>query len=218
MKALLVLLALAMMLTGGTEWLRQADPFRGQLAAYTTEIEGRTPAQRRNIAEAARILDGNVVEPGDVFSFNAAVGPRTEGRGYVPAPAFLEREVVQSIGGGICQVASTLYGAILRAGLPITARVPHDRLVRSVPAGSDATVWYGKADLAFRNDRKGPVRLRARVRADRLVVAVEGRPLGPPVVVERETLPPPDRDRVRVRMWRLAGGARELLSDDVYRK
>ncbi|MBM3270448.1 MAG: VanW family protein [Candidatus Sericytochromatia bacterium] len=194
------------------------DPFRDTLGAYSTDLAPRTAEQRRNIGEGARRLDRVEIEPGGAFSFNRAVGPRTLARGFVPATAFLEGARTESSGGGICQVSSTLYNAALAAGMTIEARVPHDRLVESVPAGADATVWYGKADLAFRNGLGGPVRILARADGDRLTIAIRGVRQGPAPAIVRQELPPPRPGTVQMLTWRVTGARRELISQDVYRR
>ncbi len=198
--------------------LRLLDPFRATLGTYSTDLGPRTAAQRRNIAEGARRLDGSEVEPGASFSFNRTVGPRVLSRGFVPATAFLEGARLESVGGGICQVSSTLYNAALAADLKITARVPHDRVVSSVPPGADATVWYGKADLAFLNTAGRPIKIQARTDQDRLTIAILGRRDGPAAVVVRQELPPPRPGTVQMLTWRVVGSRRELISDDVYRR
>ncbi|MBM3274052.1 MAG: VanW family protein, partial [Candidatus Sericytochromatia bacterium] len=144
----LVLAGSTIAIAAATAWLSATAPYRAALGAYTTDLAARTPDQRINIVEASGRLDGAEIDPGATFSFNARVGPRTEPRGFVAAPAYLEGLRHASVGGGICQVSSTAYNAALVAGLPIHQRVAHDRLVRSVAPGADATVWYGKADLA----------------------------------------------------------------------
>lgn len=163
---------LATALLAFTIWLNR--PFQAELGVYRTSLADRTAAQRQNIQQAALALDGWVIEPGESFSFNRGVGPRTPERGYRAAPAFMERDLVTSVGGGICQVSSTLYNAAALAGLPIVERHPHFRRVASVPPGRDATVWYGMTDLRFRNAGAHPVRLTLRVADEVLTAAVEG--------------------------------------------
>lgn len=153
-------------------WMNR--PFQAELGAYRTSLAERSEAQRQNIWQAARALDGVVIEPGATFSFNEVVGPRTPERGYRQAPAFMERDLVTSVGGGICQVSSTLYNAAVLAGLQVVERHPHFRRVASVPAGRDATVWYGMADLRLANVGARPLRLAARVADEALMVVVAG--------------------------------------------
>lgn len=154
--------------------LRLASPFHDLLGAFSTSLDGRSAAQRHNIEVAARALDGATIEPGQRWSFNRAVGPRTLARGYRQAEALMEQELVHSVGGGICQLSSTLYNAGLAAGLQVVQRVPHRWTVRSVPPGRDATVWYGKTDLVLRNPWPRPVQLRLRLADARLAAEVWG--------------------------------------------
>jgi vancomycin resistance protein YoaR len=213
----LILASAAFAIAGSTAWLSATAPYRATLGAYTTDLAGRTREQRINIAEASRRLDGAEIEPGETLSFNAQVGPRTEPRGFVAAPAYLEGMRHPSVGGGICQLSSTAYNAALVAGLPIRQRVAHDRLVRSVAPGADATVWYGKADLAIGNDSGDPVRIRSVVTGDRLTVTIQGRPGRLPGKIVRERVLPLRPETVRIQTWRLAGDRRVLVADDTYR-
>lgn len=193
-------------------WLHLHAPFRERLSDFSTSLSERTPAQRHNIRLAARALDGAVIEPGALFSFNAAVGPRTLARGYRRAEALMEGEMVSSIGGGICQVSSTLYNAALLAAFQVVRRAPHLHAVRSVPPGRDATVWYGKTDLVVRNSRPHPVRLGVQVQGERMVTEVWGtRQPGEAVEVAVQVLdrlPPPLRYTYDVRVFR---GRRAIL-------
>lgn len=164
--------ALVLGALGTTLWLNR--PFQVELASYHTSLVDRTEAQRHNIRQAAMALDGVVIEPGETFSFNETVGPRTPERGFREAPAFMERDLVTSIGGGICQVSSTLYNAVALAGLSIVERHAHSHRVASVPPGRDATVWYGMNDLKFMNSQKLPIQLSIRTTNDKLKIGING--------------------------------------------
>lgn len=200
-------------------WARR--PYQAELGAFRTGLSERTEAQRANIARAARAIDGAVIEPGEVWSFNARVGPRTPERGYRLAPAYLERDLTHSVGGGICQVSSTLYNAAALGGLQIVERHPHLRQVSSVPPGRDATVWYGRADLRLANPGPAPVRLEARVADEALWVRVRGDHAGARSI-RLETAPleasrPGTRAFRTVRLVSGAGASRaEVLSVDAY--
>lgn len=147
----------------------------GVVGAVVSDLAPRTPEQRENLRLASQALDGLRVGPGESVSFNRVVGPRTLERGYRPAPAFLEAEEAESVGGGICQLSSTLYAAVLAGGFPVLERVAHRYRIHSVPPGRDATVWYGKADLVWKNDLSGPVVVEAKVRGDRLFLRLLGK-------------------------------------------
>jgi vancomycin resistance protein YoaR len=166
----LIIAALLAVTAGGVGALEWRHRQEAPLAALTTDLSQRTATQRTNIAQAAMALEGVRVPAGTVFSFNAAVGPRMPERGYLDALALMEGTRIRSVGGGICQVSSTLYGAAKRAGCTIVRRVPHRGQVLSVPPGEDATVWYGGADLQWRPPVD--VTVHAAIRGDKLVVSI----------------------------------------------
>ena len=170
-EVMLLAVPLVCLLSAGTILAYENRPFQDLLSHYTTSVAERSPAQRQNIKNAARRLDGAVVAAGEEFSFNTVVGPRTIERGFAEANAFMEGERTRSLGGGICQVSSTLYAALQETTLPILKRVPHVAVVSSVPPGRDAAVWYGQADLAFKNTFSRPVQLK--VQADDLALRIE---------------------------------------------
>lgn len=121
----------------------------GVLASYHTQY---TPGNRgHNITLAAGKLNGTLVKPNDIFSFNDTVGLRTAAAGYKVAGVILDGQLADGIGGGVCQVSSTLYNAILLAGLTPTARTSHALPSAYCPPGLDATVADGQIDLQFRN-------------------------------------------------------------------
>lgn len=197
-------------------WLRGQAPFQERLAAFATPLAGRSPAQLANISLALRALDGAWVPPGGRFSFNGVVGPRSIERGYQEAPAFMERGLSLSVGGGVCQVSSTLYAALQSTRLPILERHAHARLVASVPPGRDAAVWYGLADLAFQNSSPAALRLKAWADARFCHVELWGegaKALG--AQVRLQTKPGPQGGRV-VSVLRREGGQERLLSRDRY--
>jgi len=163
---------LLVLILGVGAWCRR--PFQSELGMFRTSLAERSPEQRDNIQRAATALDGAVLEPGAEWSFNRQVGPRTPERGYCKAPAFLDQDLTESVGGGICQVSSTVYNAAALSGLGIMERHPHQRRVQSVPPGRDATVWYGKSDLRLLNQTDAPVRLSARVEDEMLTVRFWG--------------------------------------------
>lgn len=171
-RAWWLIVPLIVSILGIGAWARR--PYQAELGMFRTSLIERSPEQRDNIQAAAAALDGAVLEPGVEWSFNRHVGPRTPERGYRNAPAFLEQDVTESVGGGICQVSSTAYNAAVLAGLTVVERHAHARRVRSVPPGRDATVWYGKADLRLRNATGAPVRLSARLADGALTVRVLG--------------------------------------------
>jgi vancomycin resistance protein YoaR len=150
-------------------------PFSSRLYAYVTDLSPRTPEQRRNILKAAASLQDRVLQPGEIFSFNAAAGPYTAERGYFPERSIRGKEMIRSAGGGVCQVASTLFNAAEAAGLTILERSTHSQKVTSVPVGRDATVAFGVADLKFSNGYHLPIKLVSRERGNHLLIEIWGK-------------------------------------------
>lgn len=149
-------------------------PFSKVLVSRTVSLRPLSYEQQNNLYQAAQRIDGQIIKPGQVFSFNAIVGPRTGNRGYQPAPSYLGAETPSTIGGGICLLSSCLYQTALTAGLKIIERVPHLRTVKTVPPGFDATVWYGRADLRFENNTAEPIEIRTSTSASQLKVELRG--------------------------------------------
>jgi vancomycin resistance protein VanW len=128
---------------------------------FSTSLSGRSPAQIHNAARAARDLEEVIIPPGGGFSFNDHVGSRDGKKGYELAPMINEKGYLKDIpGGGICQLATTIYNAALYAGLEIVERHPHSRAVFYVPPGRDATIATWRKDLKLRNPHMVPVMLR----------------------------------------------------------
>ncbi|MHB9148817.1 MAG: VanW family protein [Thermoleophilia bacterium] len=125
---------------------------RREIASFTTYFSPTSLARVNNIRQVAQILDGYVVRPGETFSFNRAVGPRTRAAGFDEAPVIRDGVLTPGVGGGICQVSTTLFNAVFFAGLPVVERKPHSFYIDHYPVGRDATVSYGATDLRFRND------------------------------------------------------------------
>jgi vancomycin resistance protein YoaR len=143
------------------------------LSTFSTRLSG-SANRVHNIRLACRPLDGFVLLPGEVFSYNEVVGPRSVAAGYREAPVIVRGELDTGIGGGICQVSSTLYNAVLLADLAIVRRAHHAFPVNYLPAGRDATVAYGTIDFRFRNSLSNPVAIEARVEGGRVVLRVLG--------------------------------------------
>jgi vancomycin resistance protein YoaR len=102
----------------------------------------------------ADFIDGTIVKPGERFSFNQVVGPRTSERGFLEGQMIIGSLVLPSIGGGVCQTATTLFNDAFELGLPILARTNHNLYLSHYPMGRDATVSWGGPDFQFRNDMK----------------------------------------------------------------
>lgn len=127
-----------------------------------------------NISVAAGALNGLLVKPGEVVSFNEIVGPRSTEAGYKTAPMIINNEFVDAVGGGVCQVSTTLYNAVLLTGLEVVERRNHSLPVDYVPAGRDATVVYGGSDFKFRNSTDKYLHIRTSVNRNRLTVKIYG--------------------------------------------
>ena len=132
--------------------------FRDVLGQAQTKVGG-TSARKSNVQLSAAAINEYVLNAGEVFSYNEAVGQRTAARGYKPAPAYVQGETVDEIGGGICQTSSTLYLACLRSNLEITERYAHRYIPSYIPAGMDATVSWGGPDYKFTNNTDYPIKI-----------------------------------------------------------
>ena len=134
-----------------------------QIGHYTTFFNSGNKERSMNIKLASEAINNQVVFPGETFSFNKVVGKRTKEKGYMRAPVIVKGELSEDIGGGICQISSTLYNAVDNAGITITERYSHSKRVPYVPSGRDATVsWYGP-DFRFTNKYNQPVLIRSKV-------------------------------------------------------
>lgn len=139
---------------------------------YVTYFNSRNKERSHNIFLAAEGINNQVVFPGETFSFNQRVGNRTKEKGYLPAPIIVKGELSEGIGGGICQVSSTLFNAVDRSGLRILQRYSHSKRVPYVPPGRDATVsWYGP-DFSFKNEYNQPILIRAKVQSGMMIVLI----------------------------------------------
>ena len=148
--------------------LHYTDPEIADEDAYFQDVLGHceTPHgdnenRNGNLRKACGMLDGLVLQPGQELSYNEALGPRTKELGWLPAPAYSGTKLVDSPGGGICQVSSTLYLASVYSELTIVERHNHGYPVSYIPLGMDATVSWGFADLKIRNDSPMPVKIQA---------------------------------------------------------
>ncbi|MGD7407579.1 VanW family protein, partial [Ralstonia pseudosolanacearum] len=129
------------------------DAFPDELASYSTNYSSSGASRSNNIALATSKINGTVLMPGETFSYNGIVGRRTKEAGFQEAGAYSNGQVVNEVGGGICQVSSTLYNAVLRSNLEVTDRHNHMFQVNYCPIGTDATVSWGAPDFKFKNNR-----------------------------------------------------------------
>ncbi|MEE3467634.1 MAG: VanW family protein [Eubacterium sp.] len=133
---------------------------KDKIGTFTTQYTASNVTRSKNLANAARLINGSVVLPGETFSVHDTISPLTEENGYYAAPSYSKGEVVDSIGGGVCQVSTTLYNAVLRAELEIVERAPHSMVVSYVKPSMDAAIAGDYKDFKFRNDTDVPVLIR----------------------------------------------------------
>ena len=133
--------------------------FKDVLATFSTRYDASNAPRTTNLKLAAGKINGTVLGAGEEFSYNRIVGERTIAAGYKEAKIYASGEVVDGLGGGICQISSTLYNAAVLANLDITQRRNHQFVTSYLPAGRDATVVYGSQDFKFKNSRKYPVKI-----------------------------------------------------------
>jgi vancomycin resistance protein YoaR len=155
---------------------------RRKLVSYTTQMGESSSNRIHNVHLMADFIDGTLVKPGATFSFNDVVGPRTSERGFLEGQMIIGSLVLPSIGGGVCQTATTLFNDAFELGLPILARTNHNLYLAHYPLGRDATVSWGGPDFVFRNDLKHGLLIKASYTDQTLTFTVYGTPEGRRVV------------------------------------
>lgn len=150
------------------------EAFPDELATYSTTYASSNYNRSQNIAIAASTVNGTVLMPGETFSYNETLGQRTVAKGYREAGAYVNGQVSSEVGGGICQVSSTLYNAALLTNLEIVARTNHSFEPSYVPAGQDATVSWKSPDFQFKNNRNYPIKLVASAGSGRITFTIYG--------------------------------------------
>ena len=135
------------------------EAFPDLLSTYSTNYAVSNRNRTTNLILAANKINGTVIMPGETFSYNKVVGARTISAGYREAPIYVEGKVVDGVGGGICQITTTLYNAVVYANLEIVQRTNHQFVPSYAPASRDATVVYGAIDFQFKNNRQYPIKL-----------------------------------------------------------
>lgn len=149
------------------------DAFPDQLATTST-VYVNNANRTTNLRLAANKINGTVLMPGETFSYNTIVGERTIAAGYRNAAIYENGQVVDGLGGGICQVSSTLYNSVLKTNLEIVERTNHMFLTTYSPGGLDATVAYGSLDFKFKNNRSYPIKIAASVENGYCTVQIYG--------------------------------------------
>lgn len=147
--------------------------FNDTLYEYTSNLTN-IPNRTANVKLAAAAINGTVLYPGDEFNFNKIVGERTEAKGYKAADVYVSGDTVPQVGGGICQVASTLYVCCLYSDLKITERTEHMYFVTYVPSGLDATIYWGSCNYRFVNDKNYPILIETSQSGLTLTVRLKG--------------------------------------------
>ena len=153
----------------------RAMGIHGVVSTYTT-IYGGVPNRVHNVQLVAHLVDDKLIAPDATFSFNKATGDRNAAKGFLVAPVIVNGELTTGLGGGVCQVSTTVFNAAFEAGLKITARTNHALYISHYPQGRDATVNYPDTDLQFVNDTGHWLLLRTFVGSDSLTVGLYGTP------------------------------------------
>lgn len=134
-----------------------ASRCKDKIGTFRTVFNAGNVSRSKNVANAARLINGKVLNPGETFSVHDAISPMTEDNGYYAAPSYNNGKVEDSIGGGVCQVSTTLYNAVLRAELEIVERSPHSMVVTYVEPSMDAAIAGDYKDFKFRNNTQVPI-------------------------------------------------------------
>jgi vancomycin resistance protein YoaR len=159
----------------------------GLVASYQT-FYGGEPNRIHNVQLVSHLVDKHVIAPGTTFSFNQTTGARTAEKGFKEAPVIINGELQTGLGGGVCQVSTTVFNAAYEAGLPMVSRTNHALYISHYPQGRDATVNYPDTDLKFTNDTGHWLLLRTWVGSSSLTVALYGTPVHRRVVSETRPL------------------------------
>ncbi len=149
-----------------------------RLSTYTTSYSASNAPRVNNIHVLADALDGTLVAPGEVFSFNGSIGQRTAEKGYQEANAIVNGVLVPQLGGGICQMGTTVFNAVFFSGLPVVERHNHSLYISHYPKGRDATVSWGGPDFKFRNDTENWVLVATAYTSSTVTVSLYGTETG----------------------------------------
>jgi vancomycin resistance protein YoaR len=147
------------------------------MASFYTDVAGGNPDRANNIKLGSASINGTLMAPGEIFSFSDTVGRITREKGYRDAPIIVGDELVPGLGGGLCQVSTTLYNAVLYANLDIIERHNHSMSISYIPLGRDATVAIGSLDLKFKNNRDHYIIIGAELNNLRLTFRIFGPPM-----------------------------------------
>jgi vancomycin resistance protein YoaR len=170
----------------------------GVISSFSTQFNRNDVNRTDNIKLACSRMENRILLPGESFSMNDTLGPRTQDNGYKEAPIIFKNELVPGTGGGVCQVSSTLYNTVLLAGLDVIERTHHSMPLTYISPGRDATINENSIDFRFVNDSGYPVVLRAYVSGSRLYISMLGKKREDGLVIRLKTqtigvyMPEPD--------------------------
>lgn len=140
---------------------KDMEEVKDVIGSYTTQYGTSAPGRKKNVARGASLINGTLLLPGETFSAYEKISPMNAENGYALAPSYASGQVVQTYGGGICQVSTTLYNAVLRAELKVVERSNHSMTVHYVPLAADAAISGTSKDFKFKNDTKTPIYIEA---------------------------------------------------------
>lgn len=152
----------------------ELSKINGIIGQYSTSFKTSSKERKENIRISAKALDGKLLMPGEIFSFNETTGPRSKQNGYKEATVIVNGEFTPGLGGGVCQVSTALYNAILLSNLEIIERHPHSLPVKYASYGQDAAVAYGVLDFKFKNNFDFPVYIHTKSTDDNLNIYIYG--------------------------------------------
>lgn len=186
---------------GKTKEVLEDKLYNDTLGTYTTDFSSSSSNRAHNVSLASESINDVVLMPGDEFSYNNTIGNPNAERGYKIAGVYENGKVSEGVGGGVCQVSSSLYSAVLYADLEIVERHNHSMTVGYVPNGQDATVSYGVIDFRFKNNTDYPVKVKSVVNKRKLTVSIIGTEYEPSRTVKithetNSTIAPTDNETV----------------------
>ena len=180
-----------------------AKLFNATLGSYATSYGGSSANRAANVANAAGKINDTVLAPGDVFSFNTTVGKRSTANGFYTAPEYANGQTVMGVGGGTCQVSTTLYNAVLYSDLSIVSRLNHMFAVGYAPLGQDATVTDSGIDFKFSNNTDYPIKIVATTSGGQITVSILGTQRDVPHTVKIQNETSQSEGNRTVRSYRL---------------
>lgn len=176
----------------------RAMGIKERISTFTTTYSASNKPRNNNIHVLARTLNGVLIPPGEVFDLNATAGPSTREKGYLPAGAIVNGRLETELGGGICQVATTLFNTVFFSGLPVVERHPHSLYISHYPKGRDAAISIGGKNLRFRNDTPNWILIATSYTDTSITISLYGTDPGYTVTYETgpwtNLVPPPVRE------------------------